>query len=72
MLSFLLRVHNGMAHPLHPTLEGVDWWVKKCKSPSLRRQLAVMGCDAHTAEEWYIKYGDPELLTRDELFVYFV
>ena len=32
----------------------------------------MMGCDAHTAEEWYIKYGDPELLTRDELIVYFI
>ena len=61
-----------MAHPLHPDSEGVDWWVKKCKSNLLRTQVALIGCDAWTAEEWYMKYGDPEFLTRDELFYYFL
>ena len=66
-----MRIHNTMAHPLHPTSYGVKWWVERCRSNLLRTQMALIGCDAHTAEEWYIKYGGPDLPTQEELFLYF-
>ena len=43
-----------------------------CGTPVLRKQIALMGCDAVTAEEWYQKYGHDAYLPREEMFIYLV
>ena len=43
-----------------------------CGTPVLCKQIALMGCDAVTAEEWYQKYGHDTYLTREEMFIFFV
>ena len=40
LVSYLLPVHNTTAHPLDPTPERVDLWVKRCTPPLLRTQVA--------------------------------
>ena len=43
-----------------------------CGTAVLRKQIALMGCDAVTAEEWYQKYGHDTYLTREEMFIFLV
>ena len=56
----MLNVIEGLAHPLHPSREGMLWWAERCKSKSAKRQIALVGLDAPTLEELYMKYGDPK------------
>ena len=72
ILSPFLRICT----PLHPIYDdgnggGVQWWVKRCKSTCVRTQVARMGANAETLEEFWMKYGHPELLDRDSLFRFF-
>ena len=80
-MEYLLAVHNNLAHPLHPALEiynadgvlvgGVKWWQKRCKSESARQQIALVGRDAHTLEEIFMKYGEEPFLFREDFFRFF-
>ena len=70
--GFLFKVYNNMAHPLEVDKSDVDVWTEFCGSPVLRRQVALMGCDAVKAEEWYQKYGHDTYLTREEMYIYLV
>ena len=36
-----------------------------------RKQVARMGIDVVTAEEWYMKYGDESHISREEMFCWF-
>ena len=75
ILEYLLAVNGKMAHPLHPKYgndeEGVGWWLKRCKSTSLRIQTARMGADAYMMEEFWMKYGHPEFLDRESMYPFF-
>ena len=75
-MEYLLAVSKNLAHPLHPVYDdgkggGVQWWVKQCKSTCVRTQVARMGADAETSEEFWMKYGHPELLDYESLFQFF-
>ena len=72
LLEFLYKVYNKMAHPLPVEQCNIDNWIEMCGTPVLRKQIALMGCDAVTAEEWYQKYGHDTYLTREEMFIFFV
>ena len=48
----------------------VDVWTELCGSLVLRRQVALMGCDAVTVEEWYEKYGHDTYLICEEMFMF--
>ena len=65
-------MYNKMAHPLPVEQCNVDIWIEMCGTPVLRKQIALMGCDAVTAEEWYQKYGHDAYLPREEMFIYLV
>ena len=67
ILTYLMRVYNNMAHPLHPQREDVQWWIDRCQSTQLRKQVNLMDV---TAEEFYLKYGAQGLLSREDLFQY--
>ena len=76
ILEYLLAVSKNLAHPLHPVYDdgkggGIQWWVKRCKSTCVCTQVARMGADAETLEEFWMKYGHPELLDRESLFPFF-
>ena len=75
--EYLLAVSWNLAHPLHPVYDdgkggGVQWWVKRYKSTCVLTQFAQMGADAETLEEFWMKYGHPELLNRESLFRIFL
>ena len=75
-MEYLLAVSKNSAHPLHPVYNdgnngGVQWWEKRCNSTSVRSQVAWMGADAYTMEEFWMKYGHPQLLDREALFRFF-
>ena len=72
-----------MAHPIPVKEEGVRWWMERCGRRQIkngkevvtpcrshREQIAVMGCDAVTVEEWHQKYGHDVLLTREEMVIF--
>ena len=46
ILEYLLAVSGKMAHPLHPSKEGVQWSCQRVESTSLRTQIEQMGADA--------------------------
>ena len=73
ILTYLLRVYEGIAHVLHPEREDVQWWINRCgrEGNVLRKQVARMGVDAVTAEEWYMKYGHEGHISREEMFRWF-
>ena len=71
------EVSKKLAHPSHPVYDdgkggGVQWWVKRCKSNRVCTQVARMGADADTLEEFWMKYGHPELLDRESSFRFFL
>ena len=74
ILEMLLHVHEKSTgdHPLDPQKDGVEWWIKRCGGTrSLRTQISYMGVDAHSAEEFWLKYGHNDLLPREHLFRFF-
>ena len=73
ILEYLLPVSKNLAHLLHLVYDngkggGVQWWVKRCKSSCVCTQVARMVADAETLEEFWMKYGHPELLDRESMF----
>ena len=76
ILEYLLAASKHLAHPLHPIYDngkggGVQWWVKRCPSSCVQTQVAWMGADVETLEEFWMKYGPPELLDCESLFQFF-
>ena len=74
ILEMLLHVHEKStgAQPLDPQKDGVEWWSKRCGGTrSLRTQISYMGTDAHSAEEFWLKYGHDDLLPCEDLFRFF-
>ena len=76
ILDYLLAVSKNLAHPLHPVYDdgnngGVQWWEKRCTSTLVCTQVARMGADAYTMEEFWMKYGHPQLLDLEACFVSF-
>ena len=68
---------KNLAHPVYPVYDdgkggGVQWWVKWCKSNYVCTQVARIGADAGTFEEFWTKYGHPELLDNESLFLFFL
>lgn len=61
-------ITNGLMHPLDPTSEGVQCWVDHVRSKSRKRQISILGIDAETAEELYIKYRTGPLSSRASMF----
>ena len=73
ILEMLLHVHEKStgAHPLDPQKDGVEWWIKRCGGTrSLRTQISYMGIDAHSAEEFWLKYGHDDYF-NERLFRFF-
>ena len=76
ILEYLLTVPKNLALPLHPVYNdgntvGVQWWEKRCDSTSVHTQVAWMGAHAYSMEEFWMKYGHPQLLDREALFRFF-
>ena len=76
-MEYLLAVSKNLAHPLHPVYDdgkggGVQWWVKWCTSSCVRTQVVWISADAKTLEEFWMKYGHPELLDHESLFQFFL
>ena len=55
-------------HPLNPASANVALWEGMVDSRNRRTQIARMGVDAPTAEEFYQKYGHGPLLNRRAMF----
>ena len=55
-----------------PSLQRGDvrWWIDRCQSSQLPKQVNLMGIDCVTAEEFYLKYGAGGSLSCEDLFQY--